>query len=132
MRANLGDGQAFGDVVSGPHAITFSSDGGLAFVADTNSEDVLVVDTATRIEAQIIRPLPGHLPEGIVWADGELYVQERNSADVAAFKIGKGDSGITVSPDGRADSRRSLSIRCRPPFASGRSSSSRPTATTCR
>jgi len=63
---------------------------------------VLVVDTATRVEAQIIRPLPGHLPEGLVWADGELYVQERNSEDVAAFKIGKGASGITVSPDGPA------------------------------
>jgi DNA-binding beta-propeller fold protein YncE len=100
VRANLGDGQAFGDVVSGPHAITFSSDGELAFVADTNSEDVLVVDTAARVERQIIRPLPGHLPEGIVWAGGELYVQERNSEDVAAFKVGKGASGISISPDG--------------------------------
>ncbi len=100
VQANPGDGQAFGDVVSGPRAIAFSADGGLAFVADTDSEDVLVVDTAARVETQIIRPLPGHLPEGIVWAAGEIYVQERNSEDVAAFKIGKGASGITVTPDG--------------------------------
>ena len=100
VRANPGDGQAFGDVVSGPHAITFSADGGLAFVADTDSEDVLIVDTAARVETQIIRPLPGHMPEGIVWAGGEIYVQERNSEDVAAFKVGKGASGITVTPDG--------------------------------
>jgi DNA-binding beta-propeller fold protein YncE len=100
VRASPGDGQAFGDVVSGPHAITFSGDGGLVFVADTDSEDVLVVDTAARVEAQIIRPLPGHMPEGILWAGGELYVQERNSEDVAAFKIDKSVSGITISPDG--------------------------------
>ena len=100
VQANPGDGQAFGDVVSGPRALTFSADGGLAFVADTDSEDVLIVDTAARVEAQIIRPLPGHMPEGIVWAGGEIYVQERNSEDVAAFIVAKGASGITVTPDG--------------------------------
>lgn len=100
VQASPGDGQAFGDVVSGPHALTFSADGGLAFVADTDSEDVLVVDTAARVETQIIRPLPGHMPEGILWAAGELYVQERNSVDVAAFKVGKGAAGITITPDG--------------------------------
>ena len=100
VQANPGDGQAFGDVVSGPHAITFSADGGLAFVADTDSEDVLVVDATARVETQIIRPLPGHLPEGIVWAAGEIYVQERNSEDVAAFKVSKGAAGITITPDG--------------------------------
>ncbi len=100
VRANPGDGQAFGDVVSGPHALTFSADGGLAFVVDTDSEDVLVVDTAARVETQIIRPLPGHLPEGIVWAGGEIYVQERNSEDVAAFAVARAASGITITPDG--------------------------------
>jgi DNA-binding beta-propeller fold protein YncE len=100
VQAGPGDGQAFGDVVSGPHALTFSADGGLAFVADTDSEDVLVVDTAARVETQIIRPLPGHMPEGILWAAGELYVQERNSLDVAAFKVGKDAAGITITPDG--------------------------------
>jgi DNA-binding beta-propeller fold protein YncE len=100
VQANPGDRQAFGDVVSGPHAIAFSADGGLAFVTDTDSEDVLVVDAAARVEAQIIRPLPGHMPEGIVWAAGEIYVQERNSEDVAVFKVDKGASGITITPDG--------------------------------
>ena len=102
VQANPGDGQAFGDVVSGPRAIAFSADGGLAFVADTDSEDVLVVDATARVETQIIRPLPGHMPEGIVWAAGEIYVQERNSEDVAAFKIAKGASGITITADGAA------------------------------
>ncbi len=102
VQANPGDGGAFGDVVSGPRAITFSADGGLAFVADTDSEDVLIVDTTARIEAQIIRPLPGHLPEGIVWAGGEIYVQERNSEDVAAFIVGKSAAGISVTADGAA------------------------------
>jgi cytochrome c peroxidase len=100
VKTSPGDGQAFGDVVSGPHAITFSGDGALAFIADTNSEDVLVVDAAARVETQIIRPLPGHLPEGIVWAGGELYVQERNSEDVAAFKVGQSAAGIAISADG--------------------------------
>jgi cytochrome c peroxidase len=100
VQANPGDEGAFGDIVSGPHAIAFSDDGALAFVADTDSEDVLIVDAAARVEAQIIRPLPGHLPEGIVWAGGKLYVQERNSEDVAAFAIARGASGVTVTADG--------------------------------
>ena len=100
VRANPGDGGAFGDVVSGPRAIAFSGDGGLAFIADTDSEDVLIVDTAARVEAQLIRPLPGHLPEGIVWAAGTIYVQERNSEDVAAFTVSKSAAGIAVAADG--------------------------------
>jgi cytochrome c peroxidase len=100
VRANPGDGGAFGDVVSGPRAIAFSADGGLAFIADTDSEDVLIVDTAARVETQLIRPLPGHLPEGIVWASGKIYVQERNSEDIAAFTVSKSAAGIAVSADG--------------------------------
>jgi len=99
---NPGDGQAFGDIVSGPHAIAFSDDGALAFVADSNSEDVLVVDTARRVESQIIRPLPGHTPEGIVWSAGKIYVQERNSEDVVAFAVTGSASGVVVTPDGAA------------------------------
>jgi cytochrome c peroxidase len=100
VQANPGDEGAFGDVVSGPRAITFSDDGALAFIADTDSEDVLIVDAAARVETQIIRPLPGHLPEGIVWNNGEIYVQERNSEDVAAFAVTKGATGVTATPDG--------------------------------
>jgi cytochrome c peroxidase len=100
VQANPGDEGAFGDVVSGPRALAFSDDGALAFVADTDSEDVLIVDAAARVEAQIIRPLPGHLPEGIVWAGGKIYVQERNSENVAAFAVTRNASGVTVTPDG--------------------------------
>ena len=99
VQTNPGDGGAFGDVVSGPRALAFSDDGGLAFVADADSEDVLVIDTAARVERQLVRPLPGHLPEGIVWSNGELYVEERNSEDIAAFKVTKTSSttGSTVA-----------------------------------
>ncbi len=102
VQANPGDGEAFGDVVSGPHAITFSDDGSLAFIADADSEDVLVVDAERRIEAALVRPLPGHLPEGIVWAGGEVYVQERNTDDIAAFRVTSGDAGVAVVADGSA------------------------------
>jgi YVTN family beta-propeller protein len=105
VQANPGDGQAFGDVVSGPHAITFSDDGRFAFVVDADSEDVLIVDAATRVETEIVRPLPGHLPEAAVFVNGELYVQERNTEDVAAFRVersGEAGGAIAVTPDGRA------------------------------
>jgi cytochrome c peroxidase/DNA-binding beta-propeller fold protein YncE len=95
------DGGAFGDVVSGPRALTFSDDGKLAFVADADSEDVLVMDADERVELGIIRPLPGHLPEGVVWVDGELYVQERSSADVAAFRIDRAGTRVSIVADGR-------------------------------
>jgi len=100
VQANPGDGQAFGDVVSGPRAMAFSGDGALAFVVDTDSEDVLVVDAQQRVEAQLVRPLPGHLPEGIVWANGEIYVQERSTEDIAAFQVTSGDAGVSVVADG--------------------------------
>ena len=44
VRGNPGDGGAFGNVVSGPHALAFSPDGRFAFVADANSGIMLVVD----------------------------------------------------------------------------------------
>ena len=100
--AGPGDNGAFGDVVSGPRAVAFSGDGTLAFVTDTDSEDLLVVDATRRIEATIVRPLPGHLPEGVVWFQDEVYVQERNTEDVVAFKIQQGDGGLSVTQDGAA------------------------------
>jgi YVTN family beta-propeller protein len=100
VQANPGDGQAFGDVVSGPHAIAFSPDGNLAFVVDTDSEDVLVVDATQRVEVQLVRPLAGRMPEGIVWAGNEVYVQERNSEDIAAFQVTVGAAGVSVNADG--------------------------------
>jgi YVTN family beta-propeller protein len=98
--ASPGDNGAFGDIVSGPRAVAFSGDGNYAFVADTDSEDLLVVDANARTEATIVRPLPGHLPEGVVWFQDEVYVQERNTEDVVAFKVQEGSGGISVTQDG--------------------------------
>ena len=100
--ANPGDNGAFGDIVSGPRSMTFSGDGKYAFVVDSDSEDLLVIDADARVEVTVVRPLPGHLPEGAVWHDGEVYVQERNTEDVVAFKVEAGDGGPTVVQDGSA------------------------------
>jgi len=92
------DGGAFGDVTSGPRAMAFSPDGKFAFVVDTSSEDVLVVDATKRFESSLVRPLPGHQPEGIaVSSDGHLYVDERNTSDVAVLDFTMGDAGPVVS-----------------------------------
>jgi YVTN family beta-propeller protein len=89
------DGGAFGDVVSGPHAMAFSADGSLAFIADTGSEDVLVVDANQRAEVALVRPLPGHQPEGIVvGSDGRVYVDERNTLDVAVLVVDMSNAAL--------------------------------------
>jgi len=92
---------SFGDVVSGPHAIAFTSDGAYALVVDTGSEDVLAVDANSGVEATLLRPLPGHMPEGIaISPDGtEAYVDERNTNDVAAISIDR-TNGIALAVDG--------------------------------
>ena len=92
---------SFGDIVSGPHAIAFTHDGAYALVLDTNSEDILVVGQ-NRVEAKLVRPLPGHMPEGIaISADDQLvYVDERNTGDVAVFAITRTATGITLAPQG--------------------------------
>ena len=99
--ANPGDGQAFGDIVSGLRGADLPGDGELAAVVDT-SEDVLIVDAEARIESQLLRPLPGHLPEGIVWVADDVYVQERNTEDIAAFRIARSSAEVSVTPDGPA------------------------------
>jgi YVTN family beta-propeller protein len=80
---------AFGDIVSGPRAVAFSPDGSLAMVLSMSSEDVLVLDAERRVGVDLVRPLPGDLPEGIVIApDGRrAYVDERASGDVAVLAI---------------------------------------------
>jgi YVTN family beta-propeller protein len=96
-----GDNGAFGDVVSGPRSLAFSGDGRFAFIADTDSEDLLVVDAVQRAEVTVIRPLPGHTPEGVVWSQNEVYLQERNTEDIVAFKVQEdADGGVTVTQDG--------------------------------
>ncbi len=103
VQANTGDNGAFGDVVSGPRSMTFSQDGKYAFVVDADSEDLLVVDAVNRVEATLVRPLPGHLPEGIIGYGDEIYVQERNTEDVVAFKVQGADgdgSALSITQDG--------------------------------
>jgi len=79
---------SFADVVSGPHAIAFTHDGSLALIVDTNSEDVLVVG-GNHTEQALVRPLPGHMPEGIAISpdDQHAYVDERNTGDIAVLDV---------------------------------------------
>ncbi|HEY5242045.1 MAG TPA: di-heme oxidoredictase family protein [Polyangiaceae bacterium] len=96
-----GDGGAFGDVVSGPRAMAFSPDGALAFVADADSEDVLVIDARRRFEADLVLPLPGHQPEGlVVSSDGHVYVDEANTLDVAVLDVDTSGASAAVTVDG--------------------------------
>jgi DNA-binding beta-propeller fold protein YncE len=93
---------SFANVVSGPHAIAFTPDGDYLLMVDTNSEDVLVVDAATHIQTDIVRPLPGKMPEGIVLsADGTVaYVDERVSGDVAVLRLDRSSGTLKASVDG--------------------------------
>jgi sugar lactone lactonase YvrE len=97
-----GDINAFSDTVSGPHAIAFTRDGGYALVVDTSSEDVLVVDAETGVESSILRPLPGHQPEGIVLSPDETtaYVSERNTSDVVVLDVHRSADWLTLSVAG--------------------------------
>jgi YVTN family beta-propeller protein len=94
---------AFADVVSGPHAIAFTRDGALALVVDTNSEDVLAIDAAGRVQAALLRPLPGHMPEGIAIAGGDelAYIDQRNTGDVAVVRIDRTGGRVALAVDGR-------------------------------
>ena len=96
-----GNDGAFGDVVSGPHAIAFTPDGSYALVVDANSEDVLAIDARTGVEAALLRPLSGHLPEGIALApDGSVaYIDQRNTGDVAVVRVDR-TSGLALAVDG--------------------------------
>jgi YVTN family beta-propeller protein len=97
---------SFGDVVSGPHAIAFTSDGTYALVVDTNSEDVLAIDARSEVETSLLRPLPGHMPEGIAISadDSVAYIDERNTHDVAIVRIDHGMLSIDgVIPRIKAD-----------------------------
>ena len=87
---------AFADVVSAPVAMAFTHDGAFALVADESSEDILVVDASSGLESSLVRPLPGHQPEGIVLdaSDGLAFVLERNTNDVAVLTLTRGDAGL--------------------------------------
>jgi YVTN family beta-propeller protein len=98
---------SFGDVVSGPHAIAFTGDGSFALVVDTNSEDVLAVDVDGDVETALLRPLPGHMPEGIALSSDErtAYIDERNTGDVAVVHLERGQGGIELAVDDEVISR---------------------------
>lgn len=94
---------AFADIVSGPRAIAFTPDGRLALAVMMSSEDVLVIDAEKRVQAGLVRPLPGDLPEGIVVSPdgGWAYVDERASGDIAVLRIAAaGETGPPVRRDG--------------------------------
>lgn len=93
---------AYADVVSGPHAAAFTSDGKYALVVDTGSEDILAIDADQRVEASLLRPLPGHMQEGIVLAadDSVAFVDERNTGDVAVVAVSRDANGIHLAVDG--------------------------------
>jgi YVTN family beta-propeller protein len=101
---------AFGDIVSGPHALEFTADGKWALMLNSASEDILAVDANGRVEAQFLHPLyqgdaPGHMQEGIVLSpDGKhAYVDERNTGDVAVIAVDTSDpTTINLSVDGPA------------------------------
>jgi YVTN family beta-propeller protein len=93
---------AFGDVVSGPHAIAFTQDGDYALMTAESSGDVLVVDAGRRLESSLVRPLPGAMPDGIVLSPDErfAYVDERVSHDVAVLKLSRSSGALSATVDG--------------------------------
>jgi YVTN family beta-propeller protein len=93
---------AIADIVSGPHALAFTSDGAFALVVDTNSEDILAIDANGEREATLLRPLPGHMPEGIAIApDGRAaYIDQRNTGDVAVIALTRSSEQLALAVDG--------------------------------
>ncbi len=102
------DGSIF-DVVSGPHAFAFTSDGRYLLMVDANSEDVMIVDASSRLEIGLVRPLPGAMPDGIVLSpDGKkAYVDERISSDIAVLALDESGTALDASVDGAPIARLS-------------------------
>ena len=93
---------AFDDIVSGPRALAFTRDGDFALMLDADSEDILAVDTHRNRQAAILRPLPGHLQEGIVLSpdDTHAYIVERNTLDVAVIDVTREGNDLELAVDG--------------------------------
>jgi DNA-binding beta-propeller fold protein YncE len=100
---------AFPDVVSGVHAIAFTSDGAYALIAGQATADILVVDASQRIEATLLRPLPGKMVEGIVIApnDKVAYVDQRNTNDVAIVHLDTSGGTIALTAEDKTIKRSS-------------------------
>jgi YVTN family beta-propeller protein len=98
----VGADGSIADIVSGPHAIAFTQDGALALVVDTNSEDLLAIDAVHDVQEQLLRPLPGHMAEGIALSPDEsvAYIDERNSGDVAVVRLDRSGERVAMSVAG--------------------------------
>jgi YVTN family beta-propeller protein len=98
----VGADGSIGDIVSGPHAIAFTQDGELALVVDTNSEDLLAIDAVHDVQEQLLRPLPGHMAEGIALSPDEsvAYIDERNTGDVAVVRLDRSGERVAMTVDG--------------------------------
>jgi len=61
-----------------------------------------VMDAGTHVEKTLLRPLPGHMPEGIVLSpdDSVAFVEERNTADVVALRVDLSSGTPRLSLDG--------------------------------
>ncbi len=97
-----GAGGSFNDVVSGPRAIAFSPDGKLALVANSGSEDVLVLDGDTGNERGLVRPLPAAFLEGVVvdHKGTHAYVDGRNTHNVVVLALQPSDPINPASVEG--------------------------------
>ena len=121
---------SFGDVVSGPHAIAFTSDGSLALMVDTNSEDVLVVDAADHVESYARPPAAG--PHARGHRDlARRHPRVRRRAQHRRHRRAR-HRRVARSPSTARRSRGSRPIRCPHSCASASTCSTRRTATSIR
>ena len=108
---------AFGDVVSGPHALAFTGDGEYALMVDANSEDLMLVDARAGAEVSLVRPLPGHQPEAVALAPDETraYVYERNTNDVAILDLDRSTGTLVATVDAGTPAIPTLAADPMPP-----------------
>jgi YVTN family beta-propeller protein len=99
---------AFFDIVSGPHALEFTADGRWALMLDSASEDILAIDADTNARYEVgnglFRQFSGHMLEGLVISpdSAHVYVDERNTSDVAFVSIDTSSGTIALNLDGPA------------------------------
>jgi cytochrome c peroxidase len=93
---------SFSDVISGPRALAFTPKGELALLADSGSEDVMLLDGQTGAERGLVRPLPATFLEGIVvdHAGQFAYVDGRNTHNVVVLRLTPADPIAPAVVDG--------------------------------